>query len=185
MIVTEEIRIQSNKKKLLILILLAGMFVLIGIYILVVESSKGFTLIQGICLLSIALFGWGGIVGVSKILDKKPGLILNNLGITDNSSVNAVGFIPWSDILSISVILVEREQLLFVYVKEPQQYIEVGSAARRGLKRINYKMYGSPISISSSFLQVKNFTEMMTIFLRYLSDYGNDDVEILGNWGDV
>jgi hypothetical protein len=104
-------------------------------------------------------------INLTKIFSKKKaGVILNNLGVIDNCSSNPVGFMPWTDILSITISKSRKssQHKLIINVKEPQQYIESGSTYRQ-------------IFISANWLQV-NFTELVTIFKQYLVKYGQSEL---------
>lgn len=52
---------------------------------------------------SVIFFGLVAVTMFRKFSDKKPGLIINNQGITDNSSGVSAGLIPWNDIDKIKI----------------------------------------------------------------------------------
>lgn len=113
--------------------------------------------------ISILFFG---IIGVSigkKFFDKKMGLIIDDQGITDNSSGNSVGLIEWEDIVGIDHLEVATNKFLLIKTDKPEKYIEKAKSwlSKRAMKT-NYKMYGSPISISASSLKI-GFHELETL----------------------
>jgi hypothetical protein len=108
----------------------------------------------------VLFFGIIAIVIVRKFLDKKAGLIISKDGLTDNSSGVSAGFIPWSDIQEITVTQVMNQRFLMIIVSNPQYYLDkVANPIKRSAMKMNYKTYGSPISISSNTLQT-NFDEL-------------------------
>nr|WP_315475912.1 STM3941 family protein [uncultured Undibacterium sp.] len=127
-------------------------------------------LVHGIGVISIVFFGLCGLFGVRKILDKKPGLILSSSGIVDNSSGVSAGLIPWSEILGFDIFEVQKQKTLIVKVTKPERYIEVGGSVRRMLNRMNFKLCGSPIAITSNSLQI-DFDELLDICNRYFEKY--------------
>ncbi len=97
----------------------------------------------GVCLLNLIKFGFFG----------KRGLLLNNRGIFDNSNPNSLGWIEWEDITKIEEVKVVLTSILLVYTNNPQKYIERGkSAAKRKILEINYRKYGTPLSITAGVL---------------------------------
>ena len=56
------------------------------------------TLGRGLGIFGLAVFGLIGIVLVSKLRDSRPGLVINNQGIWDNTSYFTQGLLPWSRI---------------------------------------------------------------------------------------
>lgn len=99
-------------------------------------------------VLGIVLFGAAGVFGIKKLFDKKVGLIIDENGITDNSSALSIGLIEWKDINGIELTQVNSIKFLRIGFKNPEKYI---SKAKNGIKaklmKINMNMYGSPIYI--------------------------------------
>ena len=127
-------------------------------------------------LLSISalVFTIFGVYGIKKLFDRKPGLILNSLGITDNSSAASVGFIPWSDVEGFNVYGVRRSSFLVLLIREPEKYLNSSSLSKRLLNKSNFKMYGSPITIASAALSISS-GDLRTLLERYLTKYGEFD----------
>lgn len=85
---------------------------------------------------------------------------MDNLGITDNSSVNALGFINWNDITRIKKRQIWSETATLIYLKNSANYIKAGKIFySRYLGKLNHKKYGTPILIASSNLEI-TFDEM-------------------------
>jgi len=95
-----------------------------------------------------------GIFGIKKLFDKKPGLIIDQNGITDNTSALSTGLIEWKDILEINTKQVMTTRFLLIKVKKPEKYLE---KAKNGMKaklmKSNMKIYGTPLSISYNTLK--------------------------------
>jgi hypothetical protein len=178
MTVIDEKIIRLSKTKIVLAIVGCCLFIVTGIWLLTIDpltikSSSLFVnpiVFRGAGLMSIVVFGYFLILGATRLLDKKPGLILNNLGIINNSSgINR--FIPWSDIVGFYTLEIFGQQILFVRLVEPQKYIQIDGATQRSIAEMNYKLYGSPVAISSNALQI-NFTDLLKVVREYSDKYG-------------
>ncbi len=173
----EQIEIPLSKQKMLLTLLGSIVFVGLGIWFLVNPpriSNPIFgnpTLIFIIGLASILFFGLVAVTILRKFSDKKPGLIISRQGITDNSSGVSAGLIPWTDIQEIKISQVMSQKFLMFIVSNPQDYIDkVTNPLKRNAMKMNYKTYGSPISISSNALRT-NFNELQKILVEKMNEY--------------
>lgn len=162
----KQIEIPLSRTKMTLTLLGALVFVLFGLWFLInplksnypAFGNSNFIFIVGI--LSVIFFGIIAITIIRKFLDKKAGLIISKDGLTDNSSGVSAGFIPWSDIQEITVTQVMNQKFLMIIVNNPQYYLDkVTNPIKRSAMKMNYKTYGSPISISSNALQT-DFEEL-------------------------
>ncbi len=119
----------------------------------------------------LVFFGLCGLFGVGKFFDKKPGLVLNAAGIIDNSSSVSAGFIPWPEIFGFDIFEIQKQKTLIIMVVNPERYIEVGGSIKRALNRVNFKLCGSPIAITSNSLKI-GFQELLDICNTYFEKYG-------------
>lgn len=114
-------------------------------------------------IIAILIFGLLTIYIARKLTDNKPGLIIDNIGLIDNSSGVSAGQILWSDIEDISVLEIHRQKLIMLQVKNPQDYIDKQtSVLKKKLMQMNFNIYGTPLSITSNSLQIK-FEELLHI----------------------
>ncbi len=159
---SDTIEIPLSKTKMLLLFLAAAIFVILGIF-LVMNSEhlhsarlRNPEIIKILGIISVAFFGPCALFIAKKLFDKKAGLIIDEKGITDNSSATSVGLIEWTDIIGIETLQVASTKFIMLKTKEPEKYIE--KAKNKFVKntmKVNYKWYGSPISISSNSLKIK------------------------------
>jgi len=170
--------IELSKTKLRLLVAGSMIFVIMGLWMVLHDSSQiayqrpynSPVLTYGIGTAGILFFGFCGAAGIRKLLDKKPGLILNSSGIHDNSSAVAARFVPWSEVIGFSIFEMQKQKTLVIIVREPERYIEAGGAFKRMLNRMNYKMCGSPVAISANSLNL-GFDELLKICNAYLYKY--------------
>lgn len=162
------ITIPLSKGKLLLTILGAFAFVAIGFWFVLAPpsrtgSSLESTFLMVLGLVSILFFGGIAILVIRKLFDSRPGLIINEQGLNDNSGGLSLGQILWQDIEDISVLQIQRQRLILVLVNNPQDYIDRQSKGwKRKLMAINYRQYGTPISISANGLKI-SFDELLKL----------------------
>ena len=176
--------IELSKTKIALAILGSCAFVAIGVWLLSLDESSiqsisSFRLffnnpiyVYGFGFVSIAVFGILALFFFRKLFDKKPGLIFTNSGIIDNASAVSAGFIPWSEVIGSEIFEMQRQKMLIIMVKDPEKYVDRGNAVQRTLNKANYKMCGSPITISANALKI-NFSELRALFDQYQRKYGN------------
>ncbi|MES2566264.1 MAG: STM3941 family protein [Bacteroidota bacterium] len=160
-LIRQQIEIQLSKIKLLLMLVGSLTFVALGLWLVINPPanqnyhrySPTTILIAGYA--SIIFFGLGVIIFIRKLADNKPGLIIDDLGLSDNSSGVSGGQILWSEILNISVLKVNSQKFVMLQVKNPEDYINrQTSAFKKKMMEVNFKMYGSPLSITSNGLKI-------------------------------
>lgn len=177
--ITDEKVIDLSKTKLFLLIAGACTFVVGVLWMLQldsveIESQRRFNsplFVHGTGVVSIIFFGLCGIFGIKKTFDKKPGLVLSAAGILDNSSAVSAGFIPWSEIIGFDIFEIQNQKSLIVKIANPEKYIEVGGPMKRALNKMNFKLCGSPIAITSNSLKI-GFNELLDVCNMYFKKYG-------------
>jgi hypothetical protein len=103
---------------------------------------------------AIAFFGFCAFCLAKKLFDSKPGLVINEEGITDNASGFTFGSIPWTDIENIEMIQIGRQKLIMVLVHNPEEYISrQTNPIMKKMAAMNYSSYKTPISITANTLK--------------------------------
>lgn len=172
----EEKVIELSKVKIVLLVIGALAFVGGGAWFLSLDAefikSQGMlrspTLIYGLGVVSIAFFGLCGLVGIRKLLDRSPGLIVNSEGLVDNSSGVSAGFIPWSEVVGIEEFEVQKQKLIYLQVSNPNKYVNNGNVLQRMANRANTKLYGTPVQISSNSLKI-SYDDLLKTINEYYS----------------
>lgn len=92
-------------------------------------------------------------------------MIIDDIGLIDNSSGLSAGHILWSDIENIFVIEIHRQKLIMLQVKTPKNYIDRQTSVfkRKGME-LNNKMYGTPLSLTSNGIKT-SFDDLMKILI--------------------
>ena len=163
---TGQIEIALNKRKLTMLLTGSIAFVAIGLWFVLSQpkisntffGNPALIIIAGI--VSILFFGFCAFFIFRKLQDDKAGLIINETGITDNASGVPAGHIPWKDIKEIKTVQVLTEKFLMILVINPNEYIDRHTnVIIRKTAKMNFKKYGTPISIPANTLKC-NFDDL-------------------------
>jgi hypothetical protein len=171
-----EIRIPLSKKKNLLMLMGAAIFVLLGILFVVRPENftspfrQNIVLIRLVGILSIVFFGACAIYGMIKLFDKKYGLIINNEGIIDNTNASSIGLINWADILSVETRNVMSTRFLLIFIKNPGDYLNRTKGLKRKLLYANMRMYGTPLSVISNSVKF-NFEDLESLIKTNLNEY--------------
>jgi hypothetical protein len=122
-------------------------------FISTICRSPEIIMITGIA--AICFFGIGIIFIARKLFDNSPGLIIDQYGITNNANAINMGLIEWEDITGIKIEQIRSTKFLILYTNAPEKYINSTKniVAKQALK-MNNKIYGSPISITSNSLKI-------------------------------
>jgi hypothetical protein len=158
--------IPLSKKKVGLLTLGGLLFVLLGLVMIFVLSDFRWSLFD-IIFKAIGLLGFafGAVavhIGLKKLLDKKPGLIIDEQGITDNSSGSSLGFIPWHEIVAIRRTTVMDIPMLLIELKHPNEFIDKAKGLIKTSLSYNHEMYGTPLAIAGNTLKC-DFNTLTTL----------------------
>jgi hypothetical protein len=144
------LQIPPNRLKLFIYGLLSFCFVAISLWLLLLSI-----LFFPISLLGVLFFGLAGSSMLYKAFAKNSGLFLLEEGIRDASNFVSIGMIRREDIEDIHFIDVQNQSFIQIMLNIPEDYIAKGNKIQQFWMKLNYKTYGTPISISCSFLRIK------------------------------
>ena len=172
----QQIVIPLSKTKIVMLLFGALMFIAAGIWFVFyppnIENSYWVTpfnmKLAGYA--SMIFFGTCAIFIIRKLPDKKPGLIIDDKGLTDNSSGLPAGQILWSDIEKVSVIEIYGQRIIMLKAKHPQDYIDRQTSlfVRKGME-LNNSLYGTPLQITANGLKI-SFDNLLTLITKKFED---------------
>jgi len=162
---TNKITVELSKIKIILLTIGSLGFVLAGIWLWSLGESQiriDTIMAKIIGTSSIIFFGMIAVYGLLKIFDRKPGLLISQEGIFNNSDAISGFIIRWSDITELSITKSKNTRFLLIFVSNPDEYIEKMNPFKKYWMRASNKMYGTPLSISSSSLQC-NLEELVIL----------------------
>lgn len=147
----QQIEIQSSKAKIYKGLLGSLAFVAIDCWFITCFPAP-LALLGGV---SILLFGGFLLLFVKQLIENKPGLLIDNESITDNSRAGSAGRILWSDVTTIYEIETKHGKAILLYVKNPEHYIDRQTGFfRRWILRANFTEYKTPIVVSALTLKI-------------------------------
>jgi hypothetical protein len=182
MIENYKTEILLSKAKLTKLLFFCVLFVLIGLWIIIKDIQVSNSILNNPILKKVVSYAsiLMGLLGIyfftKKLLDKKPGIILNDKGIYDNTSSFNFGLIPWGDISKISEKIIQtsiflKQRFIVIGVTDPEKYItRETNFLKRKLLISNSKSQGSPIYIVTNGL-VTNHKDLLKLVTEYFEKY--------------
>lgn len=165
--------IPLSKRKVTLLSLGGLLFVILGLLVIFVLSEFRWSLFdilfKAIGLLGAAFGGLAVYIGGKKLLDPRPGLIIDAQGITDNTSGSSLGFTSWDEITAIHHTTVMDIPMLLIELNHPAKFINRAKGLNRAMLRQNHGMYGTPLAIASNTLKCK-FETLVGLLEEALSE---------------
>jgi hypothetical protein len=170
----QPINIPLSKKKIVLLILGSILFVVAGIWMFLFQADHQTRfnplLVKIVGIAAVVFFGATGLVGIQKLFDTQMGLIIDQNGITDNSSGVSVGFIDWADVRGLRTSKVMSTKFILIEVNDSEKYINKATNFKARLLRQNLNMYGTPLCIASNTLDF-SFNELESLLHKAFNDY--------------
>jgi hypothetical protein len=165
------IEIPLNKVSYVFLLIFSCLFVITGIFLIICpfvfppyETNVYFfdnilfnpIIMVSAGILGIIFFSFAFILLYKKFIDKKPGLVIDNTGITDNCSVLKAKHIKWENIIKIKNNNLLIVQFISIYINNPDEYIKQFKS-KLSIKMLKWdkKMASTPINISVDSLKCK------------------------------
>jgi hypothetical protein len=132
---------------------------LAGFGLLAVIITAGLLLLPPVAVGGVnilAVVGWVGLAffipattyAVVRALLPQVALRLAADGLTDGSSMSAVGFVPWGEISGVGTSEISGSRLVGVYLRDAEAFIATLGPFRKVAARTNLRMFGAPVWIS-------------------------------------
>lgn len=171
----DKLVIKQNANGNTLYIVGALIFVLIGLWILLMEdeifiSSILNFIIRLAALVGVIFFGYCMLFYIKRNQENKDLIIVDKNGITDNSTAISVGFIPWEDIDNIYINSMLNNKFILVKLKNEEKYLNKVSFAKQKLMLVNKKMGYEIISITlnSTGIQPEKFLQEILEYRKSL-----------------
>jgi len=147
----EKMELYVSKKKIILLLCGCLLFVIVGFWLLISNAI----VMKVIGVIAILFFGIGFAVLAKKMFDKKPALIIDDEGITDNYTRPPMGVIEWEDIEYVEISTLMTNKILLIYVYDPQKYLDKFSGRSYQGYVNNYRLVGTPFVFPSGVLEYR------------------------------
>ena len=166
-IANNETVIPLNKQGTTLTLIGAVVLIIFSAWVLAADIvSNPLVPVIGIVFLSII-----GIFDLVQILNTKPGLVINDEGITDNTSIMNAGLIRWENITGVGVKEVRNQKVLVIEVNNGEEILKHQRGIKKWIMRTNNEITGSPVNISSNRLKC-DFEELFNLVKSSLEERG-------------
>ncbi|TAF32258.1 MAG: hypothetical protein EAZ57_09155 [Cytophagales bacterium] len=172
---TTEVHIPLHKRKLGLRALACGLiaFCLLALWSFYHTASLDWRLgllvllLFATCTISSAIYTFSFIV---KLLEQAPGLSISKMGIKDNSTYFACGFMHWENIKSVRVIRKGSRHLLALEIVQPQKYISRLSGRAQKVADQRMLLYQTPYIVRMDYLDC-NIDEIYTLIHHQINNH--------------
>ena len=145
-----DIQIPLNKKKILLFNLLISLFIFPTPFILTDNNIN--LLSKFIIILASIFFMVGFIFLITKLFDPRPGLLVNNKGFLDNTSLSSFRFIEWDYVKSIKFTNEGKYNFVRICLSNSADILKKQSYHVRLIAKMNKKRFNGGINISAALL---------------------------------
>jgi len=158
----KETKIALHKGSILTLAILAIIMALGSLFFIILTLQERddpiyFIINLGIGAIGLLFFGGGSLFLFQKYKDHKPGLVIHETGIFDNSSFISLGFIAWEDMDTVTELTVRGQHFIRIKMKDAKKYTQKTKAPlKRMFLVLNSRFYGSPVQISANSLKTRH-----------------------------
>jgi hypothetical protein len=178
----DKTEIALSRSKLSKLLVFSVLFLAGGLWMIIADPQTENPVFNNPVIKAIASYGATimGLLGIywftRKLFDRKPGLILSEQGILDNTSAFSFGLIPWSDVSevyekTIQASIASKQRFVTIRLFNPEEYIaKETNLLKRKLLEANARSYGSPIHISANGLKTSH-ADLMNLVKVYFEKY--------------
>lgn len=148
----------------------------------VVQRSRGRGVLAfGCCVVSVAFCGWLwtkepsgnafrdgeakvfasigsvffsvlAVLSLVRLFDRRPGLIVDTLGLHDRTTLFGYVHVPWTAIAGVHEVRVKKVRLLAVRLKDPGAFLGRWKGWKRWSFQWNMDHHGSPVILSANTL---------------------------------
>ena len=166
---SERIAIPLSRVKCLVIFAVAPVFVVAcGYFATHAEghSRHSPTFIRIVCGIGVPFFAAIAIMSLVRLVDARPGLVVDRQGIDDRTNFASVGRVDWADIEGLRVTRARWNNGLVVELHEPERFARRGNVVQRLLR------FGapSPVVLGSNALDVP-FDTMVQMVRRFHDDW--------------
>ena len=165
----ERIAIPFSRMKFLLILAVALVFVVACAYFAThSEGQHRYSpmFIRIVCGIGVPFFAAIAIMSVVRLVDSRPGLVVDWQGIDDRTSFSSVGRVDWTDIHGLRTTRARWNNGLVVDLHEPERFARRGNVVQRLLR------FGapSPVVLGSNALDAP-FDTMVEIVRRFHDDW--------------
>ncbi|TGE21109.1 STM3941 family protein [Hymenobacter metallicola] len=161
-----EVKLYKSPWRAILLMLGCSVFVAAGIWMLNQDTAPSW-----VAWMSILFFGLGYPVGLFNLLDRRPQIIINTVGIFDRMSHHE--FINWEIIEGAYLVEVHHQKFICLLVAPDFEPSRKKGAVHKSLIGISKAMGFQELNISLGLIQIDEFRFTEFIMAMSKADSGN------------
>lgn len=171
------IELPLSKAKMVKFLIFSALFLFTGIWIIVRQPQSGNAVFNDAIVKNLAAAG-GILMGLfglyfftKKLWDKRPAIVIDENGITNNSGAFSLGLIPWTEITVITEMVIQatmfsKQRYVVIGIRDPEYFItRQESPMKRRMLALNLKQ--SRVLISSNALAISH-DELLALLQKNL-----------------
>jgi hypothetical protein len=143
----QELRLYKSTSRAVRLLLLCSAFVVPSALLIAYDDNYPWQL-----WLSIAFFGLGYPLGIYQLLDKRPQIIINEVGVFDRTAHQE--FINWEIIQDVYLTKMHDQHFICLVVDQQFEPSRTKSAWKRGLAQLNKELGFQELNINLTYVEV-------------------------------
>lgn len=164
----DELIIPYSRLKIGFSILASLGFVLLGVWMLLLEGIRFAWVVNIVAMVTILFFSFCAFGWTSKLFTQRPGLILNAEGFHKRLYGQDV-FVKWADIQQIGYYKVKRQKIITIKLKDASEYTFRRNWFQTLWSTTEAHVSGTPITLTSNPLDI-GFDGLINLLHKYWED---------------
>jgi hypothetical protein len=154
--INSTIEIHASKKKTLLRMLVCLGFVLLSIWICSPDSQGRNAALENILagILGLVIFGFGFVVFLISLFDKRPNLTISESGI-NFKSIGGKICIPWGNISRIDTQTIKTKVFILIFMNNTEEFIQSQKKFNQEIMRRTIKLCNAPVAFSNTVLDIE------------------------------
>lgn len=168
-----------KKSSLIFMELLSSTFIALLLFFLTLNDVTLFDsplMAKFLIFFLLFIFGFAFVFTTIRLFKPNDAVIVNQYGVTNNSSIGSCGFVPWAEIKSVSLNVFGAQTFITLDLYDPEKLISLLPFSKKLFHRMNQKMGYSGENISVSNLPITPI-ELGQKITESLYHYGNPEKE--------
>ncbi|MBI2740273.1 MAG: hypothetical protein HYX38_27465 [Rhodospirillales bacterium] len=105
--------------------------------------------------LMVVMSGTALWLAIAKLVDRTPALVIDSMGLTDRTTLPAVGRVEWTDVRTVRVWRYWFVNYLCIDLHDPRPFVSRGNAVQRFIRTSAMRSGGGAICLTSLMLDIR------------------------------
>lgn len=153
------IEIPLNKNRIILHLIISIIIIFIATtfaYYIYLDGKISLTLTI-VLVIGIPYLIYYFLTNLNKIINKKPGLVLDNRGVLDSLGFSEIGIISWENITEAKIIKHNFSEYLIIKVKNNEIIVSKLNGLKKNFTQKYIEIYGGPIVINLQNLKIDKY----------------------------